>query len=190
MSLKIGVLTSTTRPTRFGPKVASWFMDQVKDTSGVEFELIDLAEQDLRLLDEPKSPSSGEYQYEYTKRWSEKIKGLDGFVFVTAEYNNGPPAALKNAIDVIYHEWDRKPVAFVGYGTYGATRAVEQLVDITAKVGMAPLTKTFVGIVKSWEAADEDGNMKPDHVFGNVDHLVENLKWWGETLKQARQSGE
>lgn len=186
MSVKIGVIISTTRPTRVGPQIAQWFFDQVKNTPDAEFELIDLKDFNLPLLDEPKSPMSGEYEHEYTKTWSEKVKGFDGFIFVTAEYNNGPPAALKNAIDVLYHEWDRKPVAFIGYGTYGATRAVEQLVDITAKIGMAPLTKTFVGVTKSWDALNEDGTLKPEYVNGSIEHLVENLLWWTNTLKQAR----
>lgn len=186
MSQKIGVIVSTTRPTRVGLKVAQWFMDQVKNNSAAEFELIDLNDQNLHLLDEPKSPSTGEYQYEYTKQWSEKIQALDGFVFVTAEYNNGYPAPLKNAIDILYHEWDRKPVAFVGYGTYGATRAVEQLVNVTAKVGMVPLPKTFVGILKPWEAIGEDGSINPDLVQGSIEHLVENLVWTAQALNTAK----
>lgn len=186
MSLKVGVIVSTTRPTRVGLKVAQWFMTQVKNYPDVSFELIDLNDQNLHLLDEPKSPSTGEYEYEYTKQWSKKVKGFDGFVFVTAEYNNGYPAPLKNAIDILYHEWDRKPVAFVGYGTYGATRAVEQLVNVTAKVGMVPLPKTFVGILKPWEAISEDGSINADLVQGSIEHLIENLIWTTQALQEAQ----
>jgi NAD(P)H-dependent FMN reductase len=188
MSLKIAVIVSTTRPTRVGRKVANWFMDQVQETENVNFELIDLKEINLPFLDEPQSPSTGEYEHEYTKQWSEKIKGFDGFIFVTAEYNNGPPAPLKNALDVIYHEWDRKPVAFVGYGTYGATRAVEQLVNITAKIGMVPLPKTFVGITKSWEAITDQGEVKPEYVMGKIEGLLDNLLWWAQTLKSSKKT--
>lgn len=187
MAVKIGVIVSTTRPTRVGRKVADWFMQQVKDSADAEFELIDLKELDLDFLSEPESASTGKYTQPKVIGWSQKVASLDGFVFVTAEYNNGPPAPLKNAIDTIYHEWDRKPVAFVGYGTYGATRAVEQLVNTTAKVGMAPLPKTFVGISKSWEAFTDDDQVKAEYVTGNVEKLVENLVWWAETLKKARE---
>jgi len=186
MSLKIGVIVSSTRPTRVGRQVADWFMSKVSATEGVEFELIDLKEWDLPFLSEPKSPSSGEYSLESSKKWSTKVTKLDGFVFVTAEYNNGPPAPLKNAIDSLYKEWDRKPVAFVGYGTYGATRAVEQLVDIVAKVGMMPLSKTFVGLLSPWGAISPEGKINEDYVQGNVDSLVENLKWWAELLQPVR----
>lgn len=186
MSLKIGVIVSTTRPTRVGRKVADWFMDQVKNVSDIEFEIIDLKEIGLPFLSEPESPSSGHYTQEKVIAWSKKVNSLDGFVLVTAEYNNGYPAPLKNAIDTVYHEWDRKPVAFVGYGSYGATRAVEQLVNVVAKVGMVPLPKTFVGITHPWESIQEDGSVDEKFVNGNLNGLVENLKWWGEALKAAR----
>lgn len=183
MSIRIGVIISTTRPTRVGEKVAKWFMSKVQDTEGVEFELIDLKEENLPFLDEPKSPSSGEYTLESTKRWSDKVASFDGYVFVTAEYNHGPPAPLKNALDSVYHEWDKKPVVFVGYGTYAATRAVEQLVNITAKIGMVPLPKTFIGIVKPWESIHKDGSINEDFVWGDTEKVVENLLWWAKKLK-------
>lgn len=185
MATKIGVIVSTTRPTRVGRVVADWFMDKVKDDRDLEFVLLDLQEINLPFLNEKKSPSSGEYEHEHTKQWSKTIDGLDGFVFVTAEYNNGPPAPLKNAIDSVYHEWDKKPVAFVGYGTYGAARAIEQLVETTAKIGMMPLSKTVVGILKPWDSITDDG-VNEDYVQGNFDGMLTNLSWWAELLKSAR----
>ena len=186
MSSKIGVIVSTTRPTRVGRVVADWFMEKVKENKDLQFELLDLKEINLPFLSEEKSPSSGEYALEPTKKWSEKIAGLDGFVFVTAEYNNGPPAPLKNAIDSLYHEWDKKPVAFVGYGTYGAARAIDQLVDNTAKVGMMPLSKTVVGIMDPWDSIPDD-TVKEEYVHGNFDGMIANLTWWTELLKSARK---
>jgi NAD(P)H-dependent FMN reductase len=187
MNLKIGVIISTTRPTRVGDKVGKWFYEKVKNTPSVAFELIDLQHIDLPFLSEPEEPSSGHYTQDRVINWSKKIDELDGFVFVTAEYNNGIPAPLKNAIDSIYKEWNRKPVAFVGYGSYGATRAVEQLVNVTAKIGMAPLSKTFVSILHPWEAIHEDGSIDEKFVNGKIEGLITNLKWWATTLKAARE---
>lgn len=186
MSLKIGVIVSTTRPTRVGRHVADWVMRQIPSKDGVEYELIDLRGVDLPFLNEKESPSTGKYELESTKQWSKKISGLDGFIFVTAEYNNGPPSPLKNALDSLYHEWDKKPVAFVGYGAYGATRAVEQLVNNTAKIGMVPLPKTFVGILNPWESITPEGQVKPEFVHGNLDGLIDNLVWWSDLLKAGR----
>lgn len=187
MSVKIGVIISTTRPTRVGHTVADWLLKQLPKTEDVGYELIDLKEIDLPFLNEPHSPMLGKYEHQKTKDWSKKVASLDGFIFVTAEYNNGPPAPLKNALDMLYHEWDKKPVAFVGYGTYGATRAVEQLVDNTAKVGMVPLPKTFVGILSPWESVMPEGGVKAEFVHGDLAGLAENLVWWAELLKPARQ---
>ncbi len=189
MGLKIGVIISSTRPTRVGDKVAQWFMNQpaVTGSAELDFELIDLKELDLPFLSEPESASTGRYTQAKTKAWSQQVEALDGFVFITAEYNNGVPAPLKNAIDTIYNEWDRKPAAFVGYGTYGATRAVEQLANITAKVGMVPLLKTFVGIMDPWDSVGQDGSVKPEYVHGRLEKLIENLAWWATLLKAARR---
>jgi len=188
VDIRIGVIVSTTRPTRVGKYVAEWFIAEAPKRDGVSFELIDLKDVNLPLLSEPKSASSGEYEQASSKAWSDKIKGYDGFVIATAEYNNGIPAPLKNAIDTLYHEWNRKPVAFVGYGTYAAARAIEQLVNVTAKVGMVPLPKIVVGIVNPWEAVADDGQVNKDFVVGNMEGMVDNLVWWARTVKSAQNT--
>ncbi len=187
MKPKIGVIVSTTRPTRAGLGVAEWFVDQVKDMPEMDFELIDLKEVDLPLLSEPESASSGNYTQDKVKAWSKRIADFDGFVIVMAEYNNGYPAPLKNAFDTLYHEWSQKPVAFVGYGTYAASRAIDHMVAVVAKVNAMPITSTVIGVVKPWEAMDEKGWPKAEYVMGNMAHFVDNLRWWATTLKAARK---
>lgn len=188
MKPKIGVIISTTRPTRSGRGIADWFMDQVKNYDQLDFELIDLTEVDLPFLSEPESASSGNYTQDQVIAWSERVKQFDGFVVVMAEYNNGAPAPLKNAFDTLYHEWARKPFAFVGYGTYAAARAIDHFAANVAKVNAVPITSTVVGITKSWEALDEKGWPKPDYIMGNMEKMLENLAWWTGTLKAARKS--
>jgi len=187
--IKIGVIVSTTRPGRRGKYIAEWLLHKIDELNlvKVQFDLIDLKEENLPFLCEPKSPADADYKLDSTKKWSKKIASYDGFIFVTAEYNNGPPAPLKNAIDSIYKEWDKKPLVFLGYGTYGATRAVEQLVEITAKIGMVPLSKTFVGIPKVWENVTEDGAVNEESVMGSIPNMIENLLWWVNTIKAAQK---
>jgi len=187
MKPTIAVLTSTTRPTRAGLVFAEWFMDQVKDSPDATFELVDIAEQKLPFMNEAQSPASGVYEHAHTKAWSEKIARYDGYVIVTAEYNNGYPAPLKNALDMLYHEWAKKPVAFVGYGTVGAARAVEHLVNTTAKLHMVPLSGNVVHIIEPWNAVNEVGKVKPEFVKGNLENLLKNLVWWATLLQPARQ---
>jgi NAD(P)H-dependent FMN reductase len=101
------------------------------------FEVVDIADFNLPLLDEPVPPSQGKYSKEHTKRWAAKIASFDGFVFVTPEYNHAPSGALKNAIDFLYAEWHNKAAGFVGYGSAGAVRAVEHLRLIMAELHVA-----------------------------------------------------
>lgn len=147
--LKIAIILGSTRPQRNGEAVARWVHDIARQRSDAEFEPIDLKEVALPLLDEPIPPSLGRYTQAHTKAWAARIAPFDGYVFVTAEYNHGPPAALKNAIDYLYAEWNDKAAGFVGYGSAGGTRAVEQLrlvmgelqvADVRAQVALSLFT--------------------------------------------------
>lgn len=135
--IKIGIIIGSTRPGRKAEQVARWVHEHAQKRQDAEFDLIDIAEFELPLLDEPTPPSMGKYTKPHTLRWSAKIAAYDGFVFVTPEYNHGPSGALKNAIDYLYREWNNKAAGFVGYGSAGATRAVEQLRLVLAEVQVA-----------------------------------------------------
>lgn len=184
MSVKIGIVIASTRPTRVGKKVTDWFHSQIKDAADVEFEIIDLLEENLPFLSEPESPASGKYEQESTKKWSAKISVLDGFIFITPEYNHGYPAPLKNAIDTLFHEWNKKPAAFVGYGGLGGGRAIEQLIPVVARVGMVPLATTTFNVLNVWSAFDDAGNIKEENTMGNKEKLVESLVWWANQVKK------
>ena len=121
--LRIAIILGSTRPGRKGKPVARWVHDQARQRNDAEYELVDIAEFDLPLLDEPIPPSQNKYSKDHTKRWAAKIATFDGFVFVTPEYNHGTSAALKNAIDYLYKEWNDKAAAFVSYGSAGDTCA-------------------------------------------------------------------
>lgn len=135
--LKIAIVIGSTRPGRVGEAVAQWVYDAAKKRNDAEYELVDIQDYNLPLLDEPVPPSQGQYSKDHTKKWAEKIASFDGYVFVTPEYNHSTSAALKNAIDFLYAEWNNKAAGFVGYGSAGGTRAVEHLRLIMAEVQMA-----------------------------------------------------
>jgi NAD(P)H-dependent FMN reductase len=135
--LRLAVIIGSTRPGRVGEAVGKWVYDLAKKRTDVEFELVDLQQINLPLLDEPVPASQGKYSKPHTKAWAAKVASFDGFVFVTAEYNHGIPGALKNAIDFVYREWNNKAAGFVGYGSAGGTRAVEQLRLVMAEMQIA-----------------------------------------------------
>ena len=122
---RIAIIVGSTRPNRLAPQVAEWVHEHAQQHGGAEFELVDIADQNLPLLDEPMPPAMGQYSKDHTKAWAEKIASYDGFIFVTPEYNHSVPAALKNAVDFLYAEWNNKAIGFVSYGSAGGTRAVE-----------------------------------------------------------------
>ena len=134
---KLLVVIASTRPGRVGLPVGEWFYERVLAHGGFEPELVDLAVLDLPLLDEPNHPRLQQYTKQHTLAWSATVAAADAVVLVTAEYNYGYPAALKNAIDCLSLEWRHKAVGFVSYGGVAAgTRAVQQLKQVVGGVGM------------------------------------------------------
>lgn len=182
----IQIIIGSTRPGRVGPKIAEWFLDQVKDNKNATYELIDLEEINLPMLDESKLPAQGQYEHQHTKEWSEIIKRGDAFVWVTPEYNHGASPVLTNAINYLYNEWLYKPVSFLGYGGMGGTRAIEQLVTVASELEMVPLQQR-VHIVEPWSAFDEQGEINPEHVKGHPNNVVDKLAKWAEATKSLRQ---
>src|SRR3954468_9398451 len=117
--IKIAIIIGSTRPNRNGEAVAKWVHEVAQKRTDAEFELVDIKDFNLPLLDEPIPPSMGLYTKEHTKTWAAKIDSFDAFVFVTPEYNHGTSGALKNAIDYLYKEWNNKSAGFVAYGSAG-----------------------------------------------------------------------
>src|ERR1700739_1172331 len=142
---RIGIVISTTRMGRFADKPVEWLWNLASPRSDMEFEIIDLRKYPLPFFDEPMSPAWGAPKNEVAQRWAKKGAQLDVFIFVTAEYNHGVPAVLKNALDYAYAEFNRKPAAYVGYGGVGAARSVEHLRVINIALPMGP-TRSAVHI--------------------------------------------
>jgi NAD(P)H-dependent FMN reductase len=135
--LRIAIIIGSTRPGRNGEAVAKWVYEIAQKRKDADFELVDIKDFNLPLLDEPIPPIMGQYSKPHTKAWAAKIGSFDGYVFVTPEYNHGVPGALKNAIDFLFREWNDKAAGFVSYGGAGGARAVEQLRLVMAEVQMA-----------------------------------------------------
>src|SRR4030067_2184174 len=124
--IKIAIIGGSTRPGRKADSAAKWVHKMAKNRSDAAFEIVDIKDYTLPLLDEPVPPSMGQYSQPHTKAWSAKIASYDAYVFVTPEYNHGTSGALKNAIDYLYQELNNKAAGLVGYGSVGGTRAVEK----------------------------------------------------------------
>jgi len=187
---KIAVIIGSTRPTRFADKPAAWLKGIVEGRTDASYEFVDLRDYPLPFFDEVASNAWAPSQNEVAVRWQNKLAEFDGYIFITAEYNHAPTGVLKNALDQAYKEWVRKPAAFVGYGSVGAARAIEQLRQIAVELQMAP-TRTGVHIQGAdFFGAWQQGAALEDmaHLQPGVTAMLDELTWWTNALKAARDA--
>ena len=184
--LRIAIIIGSTRPVRKAEAVAKWVYEIAQNRSDAEFELVDIKDFDLPLLDEPVSPIMGQYTHQHTKIWSAKIASFDAYVFVTPEYNHGTSGALKNAIDFLYHEWVNKAAGFVSYGGAAGTRAVEQLRLVLAEVQIATVrNQVLLSLFTDFENFSVF-KPAPQHEK-SVNAMLEQVTAWGSALKTLRE---
>lgn len=188
--LRIGIIIGSTRPNRIGEGVAQWVHSEARKREDAEFELIDLKEYNLPLLDEPvPAGMSSAYVQDHTKKWSEKISSLDAFLFVTPEYNHGVSGALKNALDFLYVEWNNKVAGFVGYGSIGGARSVESLRLIMAELQVATVRTQLPLVLRT--DFENFTKLKPaSHHVKTLNKIIDEILLWGTALKNVRQESE
>ena len=184
--LKIAIIVGSTRPGRKADAVAAWVHGIAKQRTDAEFEIVDIKDYNLPLLDEAVPPSMGQYSQPHTKTWAAKIAPFDAFVFVTPEYNHATSGALKNALDFLYKEWNNKAAGFVGYGSAGGARAVEnlrlimgelQIADVRAQV-MLSLFTDFENFTTFKPAATQEQSLNA---------MLDQLVAWGGAMKTLRK---
>jgi NAD(P)H-dependent FMN reductase len=184
--IKVAIVSGSTRPGRNNEAVFNWVYELAKTRSDAEFELVDIADHNLPLLDEAIPPSMGQYQNDHTKRWAETVASFDAYVFVTPEYNHSTSAALKNALDYVYAEWNNKAAGFVSYGSAGGARAVEHLRGIMAELQIADVrAQVMLSLFTDFE---NFSTFKPDPRHEKeVQAMLDQVIAWGGALKTLRQ---
>lgn len=188
--LKVGIVLGSTRESRFADKPAQWLLDIARSTAGAQFELLDIREFELPFFAEAGSPMHVAPIEPAARRWGEALDRFDAFIIVCGEYNHGPPAALKNALDYAYAEYVRKPVGFVGYGGLGAARAIEQLRLVCVELQMAPVRNAVHISLEPFLAVWKQGASLSDfpHLVQSAQALLADILWWGNALKAARST--
>jgi NAD(P)H-dependent FMN reductase len=183
------VIIGSTRPGRVGLPVATWFAAAARSHGAFDVEVADLADIGLPLMDEPHHPRRRDYQHEHTKAWSARVEAADAFAFVTCEYNAGPPAALKNAIDYLSHEWSYRPATIVSYGGVSAgLRAATQLKQNLQMLSVPVVTQS-VSIPFVQQFLDDDGVLEPNDVMEQaVGSTLDELARWEQAMRELRDS--
>jgi NAD(P)H-dependent FMN reductase len=183
--LKIAIIVGSTRPGRKADSVAKWVLEQAQTHGGATFEIVDLLDHPLPLLDEPVPPSVQKYSKEHTKAWSKVVSAYDGYIFVTPEYNHSTSAALKNAIDFVYQEWNNKVAGFVSYGTTGGVRAVEHLRGICAELQVADVRgHVSLSLYTDFENFTA---FKPGDHSRSMTMMLDQVIAWGGAMKTLRE---
>ncbi len=189
----ISVIVGSVRQGRFAEKSARWILDHLKKREGIDARLLDLADYPMPFFDAavpPAMPGRPAYEHEVVRRWTQAIAASDGFVMVSPEYNHAPSGVLKNAIDWVYPEWNRKAVAFVGYGSVGGARAIQQLREIAVEVQLAPLRHAVHVPVAALYAhfQGKDVSSYLTELDGVANQTIDDLLWWTKALKSAREN--
>ncbi len=185
------IIVASTRPGRVGLPVAEWFRSVAEKHGGFTVELVDLAELNLPMMDEPNHPRLRQYVHEHTQRWSATVDRADAFVMVTPEYNHSFSAALKNALDYLSHEWANKPVGTVSYGGISAgTRAQVALRPVLASLKLFP-TGGAVNIPVVRQFLTEEGTVEPNDVMSAAaDAMLVELEVLAHTLAPLRATAQ
>jgi NAD(P)H-dependent FMN reductase len=188
----VEIITGTTREGRFSEKVASWVAERLKARDGFDIELVDLRDHPLPFFDaDAPVKTLRDYRRDDVAQLGRTIDRADGFVVLTAEYNHGYPAVLKNAMDWTFVEWRRKPITFVGWGNVGGARAIEQLREVAVEFEMAPLRHAvhiLPNVMIAARQSDGDAGVSPFAVLDpKLDLLADDLAWWVTTLAAGRQ---
>jgi len=182
-------IIASTRSQRRGEPIARWLAEIASARGDMTHELVDLASFDLPLLTAATPPMSREAREDVARGWARTIAAADGYVVVVPEYNHGYPAALKNALDHLFHEWRRKPIGFVSYGGLsGGVRAVEQLRQVAVELAMVPV-RSQVAIPRIWSALSDEGELREPPLQA-AHALLDEMVWWAAGLHSLRAQDE
>src|ERR1700756_3458997 len=187
----ISVIVGSTREGRFSEKPAKRILQLLQKRSGIDARLLDLRDFPMPFFDQPATPAMPgrpPYENEVVKKWTAEIARSDGFIFVTPEYNFGPPAVLKNALDWVYAEWNRKAAAFVSYGSVAGARSVQQLRQTATELQLAPVrSSVHIPAATLWthfQGGDVDAGLA--ELEAPAKTMIDDLLWWTAALKTGR----
>lgn len=187
---RIGIIIGSTREGRFADTPANWLIEIANRRGDAQFEMVDLRDYPMPFFEEARSPAAVPPANPAALAWGRKMAELDGYIFLTAEYNHSVTGVLKNALDYAYTEFNRKPASFLGYGGVGGARAVEQLRLILAELQIASLkfnvhinAHEFMGVMMQ-------GKTLADYPYLETaaDLMLNDLVWWANTMRNGRHA--
>jgi len=186
---RIGIVIGSTRAARFADGPTNWLLNIADKRRDASFEIVDLRDYPMPFFEEDRSPAFVKPTNEAVAQWSERMAALDGYIFVTAEYNHSVTGVLKNALDYLYPEVNRKPATFLAYGSSGGARAVEHLRHILAEMQVATIKHTVhVGMIEMLGMMREGKTMADfPYLVDPAEKMLDEITWWAKTLRSGRE---
>lgn len=183
------IITSTVRPGRKGTLIAKWIYEIANKHEAFNTEVLDLAEINLPMMNEPHHPLMKKYEHEHTKQWSAKIEEADAFIFVTAEYDYNYPAPLRNALEYLYLEWNYKAAGIVSYGGVSAgTRASNNLKADLSTFKIVPITEAVNFPFFIQNINDEEEFIANETSLHAAGKMLNELARWTKGLKLVKEN--
>lgn len=180
--LKIGIILGSTRPGRVSPQVGQWVKEIADQRGDAEYEIVDIADYHLPFLGD----ESGQ---DRVQKWCATLERLDGFVFITAEYNHSITGALKNALDLAREEWNNKAAGIISYGSTGGARAAEHLRGILGELHIADVrTHPTLSLFTDFE---DFKTFKPQDLhLSHVNLMLDQVVAWAGALRTVREKSQ
>jgi len=181
MAYYIPIIVGSTRRERQSIKVARFVFARLQQRKGVETELLDLLEYNFPIMEERlhrrEDPPPG------LKEYGQKIGRADSLVIVTPEYNNGYPGVLKNALDYLLPEYERKPVGIVtvSAGGYGGITCLAQLRLVTIGMGAFPIPENLA-VSRVNTSFNEDGTPNDPAYEKRATEFLDEVLWFTEAI--------
>ena len=188
-AMKLNIIIGSTRPGRIGPRVATWFEEFAREHGAFEPVLVDLADFNLPVFDEPKHPRMQEYVHDHTKEWASSVAAGDAYVLVTPEYNFFPPSSLINALTFLSREWAYKPAGILSYGGIsGGLRATQQLRLMLTTLKVMPIPEGVPIPLVSQLLDEQKGLVPTQPVTDGAKLMLDELAKWASALAPMRKA--
>jgi NAD(P)H-dependent FMN reductase len=181
----IPIIVGSTRRDRQSVKVARFVLARLQKRTNVETGLLDLLEYDFPIMEERlhhrDDPPPGLLEY------SRKIERADSLVIVSPEYNNGYPGVLKNALDYLLPEYERKPIGIVtvSAGGFGGITCLAQLRLVTIGMGAVPIPESLP-VSRVRESFQDDGTPNDPVYEKRAAAFLDELLWFTEAIADRK----
>jgi NAD(P)H-dependent FMN reductase len=157
----------------------------LRQREGVETELLDLLEYNFPIMEERLHHRDDPPPR--LKEYADKIARADALIIVTPEYNNGYPGVLKNALDYLLPEYERKPVGIVtvSAGGFGGINCLAQLRLVTLGMGAFPIPESLP-VSRVRDSFKEDGTPNDPAYEKRAAVFLDEVLWFAEAIADRK----